>query len=87
MKSPIILSVSASTVNLSKHFKKEGIPALLVYKNGQLIGNFIHVTDYLDEDFYSSDVETFLTDRGMLNYKKNRFVAISSNEVDVSDTE
>lgn len=56
--------ILGSVAGLSKHFKKEGVPALLVYKAGQIIGNFVHITDYLGEDFYASDVETFLIEHG-----------------------
>lgn len=55
---------------MSRHFKKEGVPAILVYKKGQVIGNFVRVTDNLGSDFYSSDVEIFLTEHGMINDKK-----------------
>lgn len=61
--------ILGSVAGLSKHFKKEGVPALLVYKAGQIIGNFVHITDYLGEDFYASDVETFLIEHGMLTDK------------------
>ncbi|XP_043285007.1 phosducin-like protein [Venturia canescens] len=58
--------IRGSVAGLSKHFKKEGVPALLVYKNGQVIGNFVRVTDSLGTDFYASDVESFLLEHGML---------------------
>lgn len=38
----------------------------MVYKNGQVIGNFVHVTDTLGTDFYASDVEGFLLEHGIL---------------------
>lgn len=79
--------ITGSVAGLSKHFKKEGVPALLVYKAGQVIGNFVHVTDYLGVDFYASDVETFLIEHGMLN-DKNCVPAITShNEHTLSDSE
>ena len=37
-----------------------GVPAILVYKSGELIGNFVRLTDELGEEFYSSDLESFL---------------------------
>ena len=37
-----------------------GLPALLVYKGGQLIGNFVRVSDQLGDDFFAMDVESFL---------------------------
>lgn len=39
---------------------KEGLPALLVYKGGQTIGNFVKLEDTFGQDFFASDVESFL---------------------------
>ncbi|XP_046734072.1 phosducin-like protein [Diprion similis] len=58
--------IQGSAAGLSRHFKKEGVPALLVYKKKQVIGNFVRVTDHLGVDFYSSDVEHFLIEHGMI---------------------
>ncbi|XP_076752248.1 phosducin-like protein 1 [Xylocopa sonorina] len=79
--------ILGSVAGLSKHFKKEGVPALLVYKAGQVIGNFIHVTDYLGIDFYASDVETFLIEHGMLTDKNCVPLITSKNENTLSDSE
>ncbi|KAK0163642.1 hypothetical protein PV327_007305 [Microctonus hyperodae] len=78
-----ILGFSAG---LSKHFKQEGVPALLVYKNGQVIGNFVRITDTLGIDFYSSDVESFLLEHGLI-IDKNFIPKIitNSNDNDESD--
>lgn len=37
-----------------------GVPALLIYKGGELIGNFVRLSDELGEDFYVTDIEGFL---------------------------
>lgn len=74
--------IIGSAVNVSKNFKKEGIPALLVYKNGEVIGNFIHVTDYLGEDFFSTDVESFLKEHGFLNDEQRRPAINLCNKID-----
>ena len=37
-----------------------GVPALLVYKNGELIGNFLRLSREFGDDFYATDVESFL---------------------------
>lgn len=59
--------ILGSVAGLSRSFKVGGVPALLVYKAGQLIGNFVRVSDDLGgEDFYGSDVESFLIEHGML---------------------
>ncbi|XP_014470824.1 PREDICTED: phosducin-like protein [Dinoponera quadriceps] len=79
--------ILGSTAALSARFKKFGTPALLVYKEGQLIGNFVHVTDHLGIDFYSSDVETFLIEHGMLTDKDCVPLIISKNEIKTSVSE
>ncbi|KAG6796795.1 phosducin-like protein [Apis mellifera caucasica] len=79
--------ILGSVAGLSKHFKKEGVPALLVYKAGQIIGNFVHITDYLGEDFYASDVETFLIEHGMLTDKNCIPVITIQDKHTLSDSE
>jgi len=61
--------IRASGAGLSKHFEASGVPALLVYRGGQLIGNFIRMTDRLGEDFFANEVESFLIEHGMLQNK------------------
>ena len=39
---------------------KNGLPAVLVYRRGELVGNLLRVTDSLGEDFSEGDVEGFL---------------------------
>ena len=51
---------------LSKKFSVDGVPALLVYKNGEIVGNFIRLSDEFGEDFYATDVESFLQEHGIL---------------------
>lgn len=58
-----ILSTSAGT---SISFKKAALPALLAYKNGQVVGNFVRITDDLGEEFYEGDVENFLIENGVI---------------------
>ncbi|XP_029174666.1 phosducin-like protein [Nylanderia fulva] len=72
--------ILGSIAGLSKKFKKFGLPALLVYKKGQVLGTFVHMTDHLGMDFYSSDVEMFLIEHGMLPDKNCVPLIISKNE-------
>ncbi|XP_045212584.2 phosducin-like protein [Mercenaria mercenaria] len=58
--------IKATEAHLSKKFSVNGVPALLIYKNGDLIGNYIRLSDELGEDFYAIDVESFLQEHGML---------------------
>lgn len=59
-------TVEVSVAGLSRHFERRGVPAILVYKNGSLMGNFVRVTDELGEEFVMSDVENYLLEHGML---------------------
>jgi len=59
-------SILSSAARLSQHFKVSGVPALLVYRAGQLVGSWVRLTDLLGEDFFSGDLEQFLVEHGML---------------------
>lgn len=61
--------IVSSTAGMSRNFKKGGIPALLVYKAGQMIGNFVRLSDEFGDDFFSSDVESFLIEHAMIQDK------------------
>jgi hypothetical protein len=56
----------STAAGMSKHFKSDGIPALIVYKGGQVVGNFVRITDELTDEFYVGDVENFLIEHGMI---------------------
>ncbi|RWS05188.1 hypothetical protein B4U79_05942 [Dinothrombium tinctorium] len=58
--------IEASAAGMSKHFERSGVPALLVYKNGNLLGNFVRLTDEFGDDFFATDVEAFLVEHGFL---------------------
>lgn len=61
--------IIGSEAGMSKHFKSSGCPALLIYKGGQIIGNFVRLTDEFGDAFCHSDVEGFLIEHGMLSDK------------------
>ncbi|OWR41907.1 phosducin-like protein [Danaus plexippus] len=58
--------IAVDVAGLSRHFSVEGVPALLVYKGGQIIGNFVQLATELGNDFFASNVEKFLIEYGML---------------------
>ncbi|XP_013107409.1 phosducin-like protein [Stomoxys calcitrans] len=58
--------ICSSVAGMSRDFRKKGLPALLVYKAQAVIGNFVRVTDDLSDDFFASDVESFLIENGIL---------------------
>lgn len=74
--------IIGSVAGMSAKFKNchsGGIPALLVYKGGNLIGNFVRLSDELGGDeFFTSDVEGFLIEHAMLP-DNNLPVIISKN--------
>lgn len=59
-------SVRSSAISTSALFRDSALPALLVYKGGDLIGNFVRLTDQLGEDFFAVDLEALLQEYGML---------------------
>lgn len=61
--------IAVDVTGLSRLFRVEGVPALLVYKGGQIIGNFVQLANELGNDFFATDVERFLIEYGMLPEK------------------
>ncbi|XP_019937706.2 phosducin-like protein isoform X4 [Paralichthys olivaceus] len=59
-------SVRSSAISTSALFRDSALPALLVYKEGDLIGNFVRLTDQLGEDFFAVDLEALLQEYGLL---------------------
>lgn len=70
-----------SSAGMSLNFKMCGVPALLAYKAGQLVGNFVRITDELGDDFYVGDVENFLIEHGILT-DKSCVPSIMNNDKD-----
>ncbi|XP_023660360.1 phosducin b isoform X2 [Paramormyrops kingsleyae] len=61
--------IKASSTGASDRFSDNVLPALLVYKAGELLGNFLCATQQLNEEFYAMDVEAFLNEYGLLPTK------------------
>lgn len=66
--------IKASDARLSRKFSVSGVPALLIYKNGELIGNYIRLSDEFGEDFYATEVESFLQEHGMLPHTEGKII-------------
>lgn len=79
--------IRASVAQLSINFAISGIPALLVYKKGELIGNFIQLSDEFGDEFYSTDVESFLVEHGMLPDMTVLQRTIKTDNVEPSDSD
>lgn len=60
------------------------LPTLLVYKAGELLGNFLAVTQYFKEEFFATDVEVFLNEYGLLPEKE---FAASADQDEGGDVE
>jgi hypothetical protein len=66
-----VCSIQAGVAGLSKHFKASGVPAILVYKAGELTTSFVQINDTLGgDDFYATDVEDLLIKHGVLTDKE-----------------
>lgn len=58
--------IKASNTGAGDRFSSDVLPTLLVYKGGELISNFISVTEQFTEEFFAGDVESFLNEYGLL---------------------
>jgi len=60
-------AILAAEVGTSLKFKMEALPAIIVYKGGDVIGNFIRLCDELSDEVCASDLEGFLVDHGIIS--------------------
>ncbi|KAJ7403315.1 phosducin [Pitangus sulphuratus] len=58
--------IRASSTGAGDRFSSEVLPSLLVYKAGELLSNFISVSEQFNEEFFAVDVEAFLNEYGLL---------------------
>lgn len=66
--------LSAVDARMSFKFSKQGVPALLVYKDKMLIANFVKLDQEFGDDFYANDVESFLQEHSLLPNKDSLHV-------------
>ncbi|XP_028301478.1 phosducin b [Gouania willdenowi] len=62
--------IDAVASGAAERFSDEFLPTLLVYKAGDLLGNFLACTQHLNEEFFATDVEAFLNSYGLLPEKE-----------------
>ncbi|KAJ8922300.1 hypothetical protein NQ315_004242 [Exocentrus adspersus] len=62
-------AIHCTKAGMSRQFKSDGVPALLIYKSGNLVGNFIRLSDDLGNEFQPEDVQGFLVEHGFLEDK------------------
>uniref|UniRef100_A0A3Q0RWG3 Phosducin b n=1 Tax=Amphilophus citrinellus TaxID=61819 RepID=A0A3Q0RWG3_AMPCI len=67
--------IDAVASGAAERFSDEYLPTLLVYKAGELLGNFLACTQHLNEEFFATDVEAFLNSYGLLPEKELLSVA------------
>lgn len=58
--------INSGVAGMSRNFNANGLPALLVYKGKELIGNHVRLTDELSDDFFQSDLENFLIENSVM---------------------
>lgn len=62
--------IRASATGAGERFSDDVLPTVLVYKAGEMLGNFICVTKHLNQKFFATDVENFLNEYGLLPEKE-----------------
>ncbi|XP_037092328.1 phosducin-like protein isoform X2 [Pollicipes pollicipes] len=77
----------ASTAGVSRRFSDSGVPALIAYKAGAVIGNFVRMEDELGDDFCAGDVENFLIEHGLLQDRSCAPACIRSKATDSDDSD
>lgn len=80
-------AIISTRAGMSNRFKLGGVPALLIYKAGQLVGNFIRLSDDLGNDFDSEDIQNYLVEHGMLEDKSCTPLLIREHATSNSDSE
>lgn len=58
--------INSGLAGMSRNFNANGLPALLVYRGKELIGNHVRLTDELSDDFFQSDLESFLVENSVM---------------------
>ncbi|MBN3321589.1 PHOS protein, partial [Atractosteus spatula] len=75
--------IKASNTGAGDRFSDSVLPTMLVYKAGELLGNFLCITKHLNEEFYAVDVESFLNEYGLLPEKEFGACQNDEDEADV----
>ncbi|XP_033006894.1 phosducin [Lacerta agilis] len=77
--------IKASNTGAGDRFSTDVLPTLLVYKGGELVSNFISVTEQFSEEFFAVDVEAFLNEYGLLPEKE--IPALGNGNLDEQEVE
>lgn len=65
-KSVKFCKINCGVAGMSQNFYANGLPAILVYKGKELVGNHVRLTDELSNDFFPSDLENFLIENNVI---------------------
>nr|XP_034979878.1 phosducin [Zootoca vivipara] len=77
--------IKASNTGAGDRFSTDVLPTLLVYRGGELVSNFISVTEQFSEEFFAVDVEAFLNEYGLLPEKE--IPALGNGNLDEQEVE
>ncbi|XP_061094903.1 phosducin b [Conger conger] len=75
--------IKASSTGAADRFSDDVLPTILVYKSGELLGNFLCATQHLNEEIFAVDVEAFLNEYGLLPQKDFNPAGAEEEEADV----
>ena len=64
-----------------------GLILSLNFAAGQLLASFVRLTDQLGEDFFATDVESFLIEHGLIQSKDDVPTIIRGPAVDNNDSD
>lgn len=77
--------IKASDTGAGDRFSNDVLPTVLVYKGGELLSNFISVSEQFNEEFFAGDVESFLNEYGLL--PERELPALDNGNADEQDVE
>lgn len=81
-------AAQGTVLGTSALFRSSALPALLLYRGGDLVGNLVRVSDQLGDDFYATDVEALLQEYGLLPEKlPNTHSSIHTGNTNDSDSD
>lgn len=79
--------IKASNTGAGDRFSNEVLPTLLVYKGGELLSNFISISEQFNEEFFAVDVESFLNEYGLLPERELPALGNGNGNMDEQDVE
>ncbi|XP_053325714.1 phosducin [Spea bombifrons] len=75
--------IKSADTGAGERFSKDVLPTVLVYKAGELLSNFISITENLNDEFFAGDVESYLNEYGLLPERDAQGLASGNGEGDI----